>query len=390
MEMKEIRFGIIGVGGMGTTHIGFIQNIPRVKITALCDLDKAKVDALAAKYSAKAYYDGVRMMKSGDIDAVLIATPHYFHTPLAIEGFKSGVHVLSEKPIAVHKADAQKMIDAHKKNKKVLFSAMFQQRTLGIYRKLKQLLDAGEFGEVKRINWIITNWFRTQRYYDSGGWRATWGGEGGGVLLNQCPHNLDLLQWLFGMPSKVRAFCALGKYHDIEVEDDVTAYCEYPSGATGVFITSTGDFPGTNRLEITCDRGRVVVEDGKISFNRTEESVSEFCKTSDKMFDGPQTWNVEVPYQETGSAPAHQKIIENFVNAILDGSELLVHGEEGINSVELANAMIYSSMKDKTVTLPLDAGAYADLLKGLVKSSKFKKKEVKPGVFDIKSSIVNK
>jgi predicted dehydrogenase len=387
MKMKEVRLGIIGVGGMGSAHIGFIKNIPRAKLAAVCDLDKVKVDDLAAKNSAKAYYDGVKMLRSGDIDAVLIATPHYDHTTFAIEGFKAGVHVLTEKPIAVHKADAQKMIDAHKKNKKVLFSAMFQQRTLGMYRKLKQLLDAGEFGEVKRINWIITNWFRTQRYYDSGGWRATWGGEGGGVLLNQCPHNLDLFQWLFGMPSKIRAFCALGKYHDIEVEDDVTAYCEFRNGATGVFITSTGDAPGTNRLEITCDRGRVVVENGKILFNRAEESVSKFCGTSDKMFDTPQMWNVEIPFQETGSAPAHQKIIENFVNAILDGSALLVDGEEGINSVELGNAMIYSSMKDKTVNLPLDAGAYASLLKGLVKSSKFRKKEVKSGSVDLKNSF---
>ncbi len=388
--MKEVRFGIIGVGGMGSAHIGFIKNIPRAKLTALCDLEKAKVDSLAEKNSAKSYYDGIKMLNSSDIDAVLIATPHYDHTTFAIEAFKVGVHVLTEKPIAVHKADAQKMIDAHRKNKKVLFSAMFQQRTLGMYKKLKQLLDAGEFGEVKRVNWIITNWFRTQRYYDSGGWRATWGGEGGGVLLNQCPHNLDLFQWLFGMPSKVRAFCEVGKYHHIEVEDDVTAYCQFPNGATGVFITSTGDFPGTNRLEITCDRGRVIVENGKISFTRTECSVSEFCRKSDKMFDGPQTWNVDIPYQENGSSPAHQKIIENFVDAILDGSELLVQGEEGINSVELGNAMIYSSMKDKTVSLPLDARTYAALLKGLIKGSKFKKKEINPGIFDIKSSMVNK
>jgi predicted dehydrogenase len=385
--MKEVRFGIIGLGNMGAAHVGFIKNIPRAKIAALCDIDKAKVDALAAKNSVKAYYDGVKMIRSGDIDAVIVATPHYDHTPLAIEAFKSGVHVLTEKPVAVHKADVQKMIDAHKKSKKVLFSAMFQQRTLGHYRKLKLLLDAGEFGEVKRVNWIITNWFRTQRYYDSGGWRATWGGEGGGVLLNQCPHNLDLFQWLFGMPSKIRAFCKVGRYHDIEVEDDVTAYCEYPSGATGVFITSTGEAPGTNRLEITCDRGRVIVENGKIAFNRTESSVSEFCKTTDKIFETPQMWNVDIPYQETGSAPAHQKIIENFVGAILDGSELLVHGEEGINSVELANTMLYSSMKDKTVTLPLDAGAYAALLKGLVKTSKFKKKEIKSGAVNLGSSF---
>ena len=385
--MKEVRFGIIGVGGMGSAHIGFIKNIPRVKLVALCDLDKVKVDAAAEKNSAKAYYDGVKMLNSGNIDAVLIATPHYDHTTFAVEAFKAGVHVLTEKPVAVHKADAQKMIDAHKKNKKVLFSAMFQQRTLGIYRKLKQLLDAGEFGEVKRVNWIITNWFRTQRYYDSGGWRATWGGEGGGVLLNQCPHNLDLFQWLFGMPTKVRAFCAMGKYHDIEVEDDVTAYCEFRNGATGVFITSTGDAPGTNRLEITCDRGRVIVENGKILFTRAEQSISKYCKNTDKTFDPPQMWNVEIPYHERDSSPAHQKITENFVDAILDGAELLVRGEEGINSVEFGNAMLYSSMKDKTVTMPLDAKAYEVLLKGLIKNSKFKKKTVKTTAVDLKDSF---
>jgi predicted dehydrogenase len=387
--MKEVRIGVIGLG-MGATHVASAKNIQRAKLVAVCDIDKEKADRFAAKNSVKAYYDGVKMIRSGDIDAVVIATPHYDHTPLAIEGFKAGVHVISEKPIAVHKADAQKMIDAHRENKKVLFSAMFQMRTLGIYRKLKQLLDSGEFGEIRRINWIITNWFRTQRYYDSGGWRATWGGEGGGVLLNQCPHNLDLFQWLFGMPSKIRAFCELGKYHDIEVEDNVTAYCEYPGGATGVFIASTGETPGTNRLEIACDRGRVVVENGKISFNRTELPVSDFCRTTDKLFEGPQAWNVEIPYQETGTVPAHQKIIENFVDAILDGSELLVNGEEGINSVELANAMLYSSIKGKTVNLPLDAKEFAGLLKGLIKSSKFKKKEVKAVIADFEASYGKK
>jgi predicted dehydrogenase len=387
MKMKEVRFGIIGLGKMGEAHIGLIKKVPRAKLVALCDIEKGKVDSLAAQNSVKAYYDGVKMIRSGDIDAVIIATPHYDHTPLTIEGFKAGVHVLSEKPVAVHKADAQKMIDAHKKNKKVLFTVMFQMRTIGYYMKLKQLIDTGEFGEVKRINWIITNWFRTQRYYDSGGWRATWGGEGGGVLLNQCPHNLDLFQWLFGMPSKIRAFCKVAKYHDIEVEDDVTAYCEYPNGATGVFIASTGEAPGTNRLEIACDRGRVIVEDGKIVFNRTETSVSKHCMTTGQMFTGPQTWNIDIPFLDTGSGPTHHKIIENFVCAILDGAKLLIHGEEGMNSVELANAMLYSSMKDKTISLPLDAGAYADFLSGLVKNSKFKKKEVKEASVNFGSSF---
>jgi predicted dehydrogenase len=226
------------------------------------------------------------------------------------------------------------------------------------------------------VNWIITNWFRSQTYYNSGGWRATWKGEGGGVLLNQCPHQLDLFQWLFGLPVKVRAFASLGKYHEIEVEDDVTAYCEFENGATGVFISSTGEAPGTNRLEVTGDRGRIVVEDGKIKFDRTEVSVSGYIKNSPNGFGVPEIWNVEVPAEEP-PGKQHQRIIENFVNAILDDSDLIAKGEEGIRSVEFGNAMLYSALKDVTVDMPLDGDAYEKMLQSLIENSTFKKKEVK-------------
>ncbi len=382
---KELKIGIVGLGNMGAAHVGYVKAMERTKLAAVCDSREEVAGKIARENGAKAWTDPGRMMKSGEIDAVIIATPHYSHPELAVEAFRCGLHVMCEKPIAVHKADAIKMISAHRKNRKLVFSAMHQLRCDGLYGKLKKLIDSGELGEIRRICWINTNWFRTQRYYDSSAWRATWKWEGGGILLNQCPHYLDLLQWFFGMPSSVRAFCGIGKFHDIEVEDDVTAYLEYPDGATGVYMSSTGESPGTNRLEISCDRGRLVVEGGKISFNRTEISVSKFCRESDKLFGGPDAWNVDVPCRN--DTAGHRKILENFRDAILDGAGLIVDGEDGINSVELANAMILSSMKNKTVKLPINALGYERLLKGLMKKSNFGKKKVKAGTVDFAASF---
>ncbi len=371
--MKEVRFGIMGLGGMGRAHVGFMRNVKRARITGFYDVKKDHLASVASEFGVRAFENPGEMFSSGEVDAVLIATPHYDHTALTVAALDAGIHVLCEKPIAVHKADAEKMAAAAAKNPRLKFGVMFNMRTEGIYIKIKQMIDSGEFGEIFRVNWIVTSWFRSQAYYNSGGWRATWKGEGGGVLLNQCPHNLDLFQWFFGMPSKVRAFCELGRYHDIEVEDNVTAYCSYGNGATGIFIASTGEAPGTNRLEITADRGRVVVENGKILFNRTEVPVREFCMGTEKMFDCPPCWNVDVPYAPGGSQ--HQGIIQNFTDSILDGAPLIAPGEEGIKSVELANAMLYSSIKDETVEMPLDAKAYERLLGELIRKSKY----VKPG-----------
>lgn len=238
---------------------------------------------------------------------VIIAVPHYSHTPITIQAFENGVHVLCEKPIAVTKSDAQKMIDAHAKHPELRFGLVFQQRTNEAHKKIKKLIEGGEFGKIVRVNWIVTDWFRSQSYYDSGTWRATWAGEGGGVLLNQCPHHLDLFQWFFGLPVKVRSSVSIGKYHDIEVEDDVNTYCEFADGSTGNFITSTGEFPGTNRLEIMGTRGRMVFEDGVIRFRRTEEDVNHFCRTTPESFPSMTTWDIEVPYKKDSGQPAPER-----------------------------------------------------------------------------------
>ncbi len=372
MQSKtDVSFGVVGVGNMGNYHANTLLSgkISNAKLVAVCDVDIKRLEPFKEK--VKTFTNHKDMFNSKMVDAVIVATPHYDHTTIGIDALKAGLHLLVEKPISVHKADCEKLIAAHT-NKKQVFAAMFNQRTDPHYVKLSELIQSGELGEIKRINWIITNWFRTNSYYSSGGWRATWRGEGGGVLMNQCPHQLDLMQWLFGMPKRVRAFCYFGKYHPIEVEDEVTAFLEYKNGATGVFITSTGEAPGTNRLEIVCDRGLVVVEHGKIEFTRTTIPVSKFCSSASKPFGVPDLWQINIPAEGCGGQ--HAEVLQRFVDAILKGTPLVARGEEGINSVELANAMLWSAIKDDWVDLPLPSAKFEAVLKQLISKSKNKKK----------------
>lgn len=381
--MKQVRIGIAGMGNMGKFHADYLLNgkVERCVLTAVSDAIPANLERYK---NLKTFDDSGKMVRSGEIDAILIATPHFLHTTIGIEALENNIHVLVEKPISVHKADCERLIAAHT-NPKLVFSAMFQSRTESKYRRIKKLIDDGELGKLTRVNWIVTDWYRTEAYYASGGWRATWKGEGGGVLLNQCPHNLDLLQWFCGRPARVRGFCQLGRYHDIEVEDNVTAYIEFPNGATGVFVTSTGESPGTNRLEIAGERGKLVLEQSKLTFIRNEVSMLEFSKTSSAGFARPDTWNVEIPFD--GSGGQHPDITRNFVNAILDGEPLIAPASEGVWSVELANAALYSSLINDVVDLPLDAAAYEKKLNQLIAESKFEKKVVQTGGEDFTKSF---
>ncbi|MBR3086131.1 MAG: Gfo/Idh/MocA family oxidoreductase [Kiritimatiellae bacterium] len=368
-----VRIGIIGTGNMGSGHIRTFESgaIPRAKVTAICDIDPRKMGKFSQEY--KRFTDSRELIRSGEVDAVIIATPHYFHTTIGVDALDNGIHTLTEKPISVHKADAEKLIAAHKRNPKPVFAAMFNQRTNPQYQKIRDLIQSGELGKIIRINWIITDWFRTQYYYDTGDWRATWGGEGGGVLMNQCPHQLDLFQWLFGMPQQVRAFCDIGQFHKIEVEDNVTAYMKFANGATGVFITTTGEAPGTNRLEVAGDRGRVVLEgtNADINWTRNVQPLEDFRMKTQEMWARPEVWNVTIPAH--GNGDQHAGILRNYVEAILDGKPLIAPAEEGIRAVELCNAMLYSSFTGKTVDLPLDPAAYERHLKKLIRSSTFRK-----------------
>lgn len=382
--MKRVRIGVIGIGNIGTLHLGNIEKEPRVELTAVCDIVPEKAKAAAERYGVKAYFDSDTLLADKVCDAVIIATPHYAHTTIGIAALGTGHHVLVEKPISVHKADCERLISAHT-DPDLVFAAMFNQRTDPHYQKIRELVTSGELGKLLRVNWIITNWFRTQAYYDSGGWRATWEGEGGGVLLNQCPHNLDLLQWIVGMPLQVRGFCDIGKRHTIEVEDEVTAYMVFPEGCTGLFVTSTGEAPGTNRLEIAGDQGKVVMEGDDITYTRNEIPATEFLKTSKASFARPPIWNVEIPVY--GHGGQHAEVLENFANAILTGEPVIAPAEEGIHSVELANAMLFSSLKGETIDLPLDGAAYEEELKRLIATSSFRKETVEAAETDMSASF---
>ena len=241
------------------------------------------------------------------------------------------------------------------------FGIMFNQRTNPLFAKAKEMIANGELGDLKRSVWIITNWYRTQHYYDSGSWRATWTGEGGGVLLNQAPHNLDLWQWICGMPCEITGFCDIAKYHRIEVEDDVTIFARYPNGATGAFITSTGEYPGTNRLEISGTLGKIVLENGVMKWWKLKENERDVCVNSNE-----NSGHIEMEYQEIVQdepETAHAGILQNFTNAILNGTPLLSPGVEGINELSISNATYLSAWKGSVpVKLPLDGAEFDALL----------------------------
>ncbi|MDP4090154.1 MAG: Gfo/Idh/MocA family oxidoreductase [Bacillota bacterium] len=381
--MEKVRIGIIGIGNMGTNHAKNLMEgkVPNAELTAVCDIRPERLEWARESFGGKVMlFDNVdAFFDSKAFDAVMIATPHYDHPGLAIKSLGFGYHTLVEKPAGVYTKAVREMNEAASKSDKV-FAIMFNQRTNPLYRKLKELIESGELGELKRSVWIITNWYRPQSYYDAGGWRATWSGEGGGVLLNQDPHQLDLWQWICGMPKRVRAFMSFGKYHDIEVEDDVTAYVEYENGATGLFVTSTGEAPGTNRLEVTGDRGKVVIEDDTLTFWRLRVSERDFNRDFKGGFGSPECWKCEIPIQ--GENSQHIGIMKNWVDAILRGTGLTAPAEEGIRGLTISNAMHLSAWTDSWVEIPFDEDLFYEKLKERIDNSTFKK-NVKDVTLDV-------
>ncbi len=371
--MKQVRLGILGVGNMGSAHLTNILSgkCPELTVTAVADIDPTRLqwakdqagDRVALFSTAEEMFD------SGLVEAVLVAVPHYDHPRYAIACMERGLHVMVEKPAGVYTKQVREMNAAAQKSG-VTFGMMFNQRTNPVYRKMRELVRSGELGEIRRTSWIITNWYRSQAYYDSGSWRATWSGEGGGVLLNQCPHNLDLWQWICGMPVKVSAHMHFGKWHDIEVEDDVTAYVEYANGATGTFVTSTGDTPGSNRLEVTLDKGKLVVEDDRLTLWKLDMSEPEFSRTNTAPFGHPDFVRTQV--ETDGKSEQHVGVLNAFAAAILRGEPLVASGEEGIFGLTLSNAMHLSAWLGKEITLPFDEELFRQELIKRVKTSRRK------------------
>lgn len=360
--MDVVRVGIIGIGGMGSGHAKNIVagKVEGMKLVAVADTNPARLEwAKENCPDVELYDDALKLLDSGLIDAVIVATPHYYHPVYVAEALKRDIHVMSEKPAGVYTKAVRELNELAARSK-ATYAIMFNQRTNCVYRKMKEIVDSGSMGRIRRTNWLITDWYRPQSYYDSGAWRATWSGEGGGVLLNQCPHNLDLWQWICGMPVKVRAFMTEGKWHDIEVEDDVTAYVEYANGATGVFITSTGDCPGTNRFEITLDGGKLVVENNELYMYKLNMFEPEFSATWKNGFGAPECEKIHV--ETDGFNPQHVEVLRAFAAHILRGEPLVASGVEGIRGLTLSNAMHLSAWLDKTVELPLDEDLFLEEL----------------------------
>lgn len=377
--MKKVKLGIIGIGNMGTGHISMIQRglTPELELVAIADVKEERQEWAKANLdeSVRIYADGSELIKNDDCEAVLIAVPHYDHPRYAIEALEHGKHVMVEKPAGVYTKAVRELNEFAKKQDKV-FAMMFNQRTNPLYRRMYDLVHSGELGEIKRVNWLITDWYRPQSYYDSGAWRATWAGEGGGVLLNQCPHNLDLMQWICGMPVRVRAFTHIGKWHDIEVEDDVTAYLEFENGATGTFITSTGDAPGTNRFEIQLDGGRLVAENGKLTLDKLEVGEREWSsREHQNVFATPPMEQVVV--DTSGENPQHVGVLNAFAAHILHNDPLIAEGYEGINGLMLSNAMHLSDWLGDIVSLPIDEDLFLEKLNELRATSRLKDVEDK-------------
>lgn len=384
-----IKVGIIGIGNMGSSHARkiFGGEVPGMELAAVCDTNPERISWAKDTFgdSVGCFADSDEFYKNASLfDLVIIATPHYSHPSLAITAFDNNLHVLVEKPAGVYTKQVREMNEAAKKTDKKFF-IMYNQRTNCVYRKLKDLIQGGELGDLKRMVWIITSWYRPQAYHDSSAWRSTWEGEGGGVLLNQDPHQLDLWQWLVGMPKRIRAFASFGKYYDIEVEDDVTAYAEYDNGMTATFITATGEAPGTNRLEISGTMGKIVVENNDITFYRNRVDEREFNKANKAGFGSPEVWKCAV--STDGKYEGHVGILKNIVDVIKNNAQPIAEGVEGILGLSISNAMHLSAWTDSWVELDkLDEELFYDTLQSKIKNSKFKKRDVKEKTFDVGGS----
>ena len=376
---EKLRLGVVGVGNMGLSHINnWVEGkLPEIEVTCAADIDEKKFAAVKERAPGVVCFNtATELFRSGLCDAVIIATPHYFHPPLAEEAMRAGLHVMSEKPAGVYTKAVRELIEFTKTSDKT-YAIMFNQRTNCLYRKMKEIIDSGEYGQIKRVSWIITDWFRTQQYYNSGSWRATWEGEGGGVMLNQCPHQLDLWQWLCGMPVKIRAYCHEGKWHDIEVEDDVTIYAEYANGATGTFITTTGDCPGANRLEITLDRAKLLCDavnpygESPLWIYELKQSTQEFINTCPQGFSRVEgEWR---KVETDGKNEQHVGVMNAFAAHILRGEPLVAEGKEGINGLMISNAAFLSSWLGQDVTLPIDEDLFYEKLQEKIRNSNHKK-----------------
>lgn len=365
--MERVRYGIVGTGGMGTGHARTMRLIEDCVLTAVCDIVPEVAQSVGEEFGVPHCTDYHDLVNRGDVDAVVVATPHYYHPEVSIYAMERGKPVISEKPISVTVSDADRMVEAARRTG-VPFAVMHQQRSQPVWRAAGNLVRQGQLGEIYRTMLVYAD-FRSQAYYNSAGWRATWSGEGGGVLMNQAPHSLDLFTWLGGLPSRVTTHTDTVN-HTIEVEDTASALLEYPNGAVGYVYCSTTEFPGTNILELAGELGKLRVIGKQISSWELPEGVRGFSDTTPAMWDKPplEEVSVELPECESG----HIAILRNMARHILCGEELIAPGVEGIKTVEMINALILSGKTGESVDIPVDRARYDAFLEQLKRTSRSK------------------
>ena len=376
LQMKEIRFGIIGMGVQGSYYAGILAGrhsggveIPQPEgcvLGAVCSRsDKSREAALLG---VPWFRDWRELLESGMCDAVILTVPHFQHHEIAIAALERGIHVLCEKPAGVRASDVRRMLDAQAKSTAKL-GMFLQQRTIPLFNRIRQIVASGELGELRRSNWIINTYWRPDSYYASGAWRGTWKGEGGGILVNQLPHYLDLWLYLCGTPERVFARNRHGAHRKITVENDVTVLAEYPNGATGVFVACTHDPMGTDRLELDFDRGKIVVEDSARAqihrFRDSEDGWNKHLSSADmeqlsktEAHHDTEFFDEGLPY-----GISHAGIMENFARHIRLGEPLIATGLDGLRQVELANAIQLSGWVGEMIPIPCDSDRYDRELK---------------------------
>lgn len=373
--MKKLRIAIIGIGNIGNLHAGYLSKhqIKNAELVAFCDTDPAKLAQAKEKYGTQYhFYDSDEaVLADPTVDAVIISTPHYAHPVLAIQAMQANKHVLSEKPAGVYTKKVREAIAVSQQHPELTYSLMYNQRMNPVYQKARELVSSGMIGELRRTNWIITDWYRSQSYYDSGTWRATWSGEGGGVLLNQDPHQLDLWQWICGMPARIMGFAYFGKRRNVEVETEVTAYAEYANGATGVFVTTTTETPGTNRFEIVGSKGKIVIEDEKLKFWQNTVDEREWNQQYRGGFGAPEVWQIDIPVKFDGNS-GHAKVVQNFVNHILFNETLVSPASDGIYGLSISNAIYLSAWEHQWIEFPIDEDRFLNQLQERIATSKQK------------------
>ena len=368
MNKKKIKYGVVGIGGMGASHASklFKSEINDAVLTAVCDADVSH----KYKFENIPFYLNIKnFLKQDIIDAVIIATPHKSHVEIAKLALQNNINVIVEKPLAITSKKCREFIK-FSENYESKFTVMLNQRTNPVYLKIKDLIQTGSLGSIHRYQWTITDWFRTNYYYKTSKWRAKWESEGGGVLINQSIHQLDLCQWLFGMPDSVYTDLGLGRFHTIEVEDEVTSIFKYSNGLKGVFITTTGEAPGVNRLEIASEKGLITIQDNEIVWDKVDSST-DFINNSKTLFDMPKKERINFNFKSNlDQHIEHQRLIQNFTNFLLGKEKLLVNGKDGLNSVELINAMVLSGLDEEKICLPLNENRYEKKLEKMISKSK--------------------